>query len=99
MNTSSPRRRGSIALPIQRQGLRAGRSTRSETTRKQKGEVAMKALVTLFVLAFAAVSGSAFAASHAGAKKDEKMEKKADKMDKKMDKKAGKMDKKDEKKK
>ncbi len=59
----------------------------------------MQKLLSLIIAAmFAAVSVSAFAASHAGAQKDdkkmEKMEKKHDKMEKKHDK----MDKKDEKK-
>jgi Ni/Co efflux regulator RcnB len=63
----------------------------------------MTKLLSMIVAAmFAAVSLSAFAASHAGAqdkmeKKADKMEKKADKMEKKadkMEKKADKMDKK-----
>ena len=59
----------------------------------------MTKLLSMIVAAmFAAVSLSAVAASHAGAKDDKKMDKKADKMDKKADKMDKKADKKSDKK-
>jgi hypothetical protein len=76
---------------------RSGNSLRRPVYSYQHQEIEMTKLLSMIVAAmFAAVSVSAIAASHAGAKDDKKMDKKADKMEKKADKKA---DKKDEKKK